>query len=147
MTGDTTEGVAVPKEWPPQVAELYSPIRLLGKGGFGAVMLAKKKRDKKDGDKDVMVAIKVVGGPNATKQLVGYAYREVHILHELSHPHIMRVLQYWEPPPESQSCALVMALSFAQGPTCYQLIMHGGRLSFAFSRVVAAQLTGKIHAI
>ncbi|CAB9512216.1 IPL1-related protein kinase 2 [Seminavis robusta] len=125
---------AVPPQWPPAVAEAYEPLGQLGKGGFASVLLARRKTDHND-----LVAMKVVGSPDATKQEHAYAHREIEILKELQHPHIMKVMGFWET-PHSQ-CAAVMALSYSRGPTLQQLIDHGGALaSHTFGRVVMAQL-------
>jgi serine/threonine protein kinase len=75
------------------------------------------------------------------RQQVGYAHREFEILSELSHPNIMRLLEHWEDRP---SRVVVMALSYAKGPTLHWLIVRGGRLSFTFARVVAAQLVDAV---
>jgi len=144
----------VPKSWPPEVAELYEPVKKIGEGGFGSVLLAKRKKNDTinsetapDGDDDV-VAMKVVGSMNAaaSKQEVGYAHREIEILEELRHPNIMRLLHKWEPDLNSgeATCAAVMALSYAEGPTVHDLINEGGALSIVFSRVVAAQLVDAV---
>lgn len=133
----------VPTEWPPEVSAIYEPVRQLGVGGFASVMLARKK-DAKEGDKDAQVAMKIVGSKNITKQEVGYAHREIDILAEISHPNIMRLIQYWEPSADMQKCAAVMALSYAPGPTVQDLLTKGGRLSLLFTRVIVAQLVDAV---
>lgn len=124
--------IAIPAQWPDAVKETYDPIRMLGKGGFASVMLAKHKQT------DQLAAIKITKA--GSKMEKGYAHRELDILRELDHPNVMRVLDSWE--NSKTSCA--MALSYAQGPTLQQLLDSHGALGLCFSRVVAAQLVSAL---
>ena len=134
-----------PSQWPQQVVDQYEPVRILGKGGFGSVILAKKKVTENTENNEVqqqqqqLVAMKVVGSKDSSKTDHGYAHREVDILRELSHPNIMKVLDFWELPSHA-NCAAVMALSYAKGPTLDQLVKFGGAVSICFGRVVMAQV-------
>jgi serine/threonine protein kinase len=143
MTASTTPKIEVPSQWPPEVGEIYEPVRELGRGGFASVMLVRKK-NAAAGEKDKLVAMKVVGGKDPTRQEVGYAHREIDILKEITHPNIMYLVQHWEPPKGLQACAAVMALSYAKGPTLEALLKIGGKLSLNFARVVAAQLVDAV---
>ena len=142
----------VPKEWPPEVVELYAPVRVLGAGGFASVILARSKKDPKD-----MVAMKVVGRnkDKTRQQQLTYAHREIDILKELSHPNIMEVISSWDvstpqEKPLSSTAALnsntvcVMALKYYRGPTVESLLQYGGALSNKFGRVVTAQVMDAI---
>jgi serine/threonine protein kinase len=142
----------VPKEWPPEVVELYSPVRVLGVGGFASVVLAKSKKDTKD-----MVAMKVVGRnkDKTRQQQLTYAHREIDILKELSHPNIMEVVASWDVSTPQERAAsstsslntntvCVMALKYYRGPTVESLLQYGGALSNNFGRVVTAQVMDAI---
>ena len=136
-----------PEQWPSEVSQVYEPIRVLGKGGFASVVLAKRLNgtERSDGvssseQPEQFAALKVVGSPETSPTELGYALREIDILAELSHPCIMRLLEHWEPPPEAHQCAAVMALTYVPGPTVEKLLKRGGRLSLTFARVVTAQL-------
>ena len=124
----------------------YEPIRVLGKGGFGSVILGRRRKQANDengnseNDDPTEVAIKVVGSKDVTDADLGYAHREMDILTELSHPNIMKLIRHWEPAPEEHLCAAVMVLSYSQGPTVHKLVQKGGALGLAFGRVVMAQL-------
>jgi serine/threonine protein kinase len=133
----------VPSQWPSEVGEIYVPVRELGRGGFASVLLARKK-NAAVGEKDRFVAIKVVGKEDATRLEVGYAHREIDILREVTHPNIMYLVEYWEPPKELHACAAVMALSYAKGPTLAVLLKIGGKLNLNFARIVAAQLVDAV---
>lgn len=128
--------VAPPEQWPAVVVEKYEPIQILGKGGFASVCLARCK----DGAKNKLVAIKVVGSKNATSMERGYAHREIDILSEISHPGIMKLLEHWEPSPKEHKCAAVMALSYHRGPSLEYILKRVGAPAFNFCRVVSAQL-------
>lgn len=122
-----SSSTAIPKEWPPPVVEQYLPIRVLGKGGFASVVLAKNKSTNE------FRAIKVVAGDD------GYAHREIDIVHQLSHDCIMKIYDYWE-----VSDRVVICLSYSKGPTVEMLLQHGGALSNTFGRVVVAQTTDAV---
>jgi serine/threonine protein kinase len=138
--------IKVPEQWPPEVADLYEPLRELGRGGFASVVLARRRKSRSDvnNEKDNLVAIKVAGSRQVTNQEVGYAHREIEILQELLHPNIMRLIQYWEPPASAHLCAAVMALNYVRGPTVYHLLKTGGALHLTFCRVVVAQLVDAV---
>jgi serine/threonine protein kinase len=143
MTVSVKPKVEAPTQWPPEVGDIYDCVRELGRGGFASVMLARKK-NAAVGEKDRFVAMKVVGGKDATRLEVGYAHREIDILREITHPNIMYLVQHWEPPKELHACAAVMALSYVKGPTLECLLKIGGKLSLNFARVVAAQLVDAV---
>eukprot|EP00980_Cylindrotheca_fusiformis_P018439 scaffold6081_cov101-Cylindrotheca_fusiformis.AAC.2 len=128
-------------EWPRKVSQAYEPVKFLGKGGFGCVLLARPKTPKKnDDDDDELVAIKIVDG---MENDIAYEHREVDILRALHHPNIMRVIDSWEP---NQYEAGAIALSYSEGPTLQALLNHGGggALSTLFSRVVIAQIVDAV---
>jgi serine/threonine protein kinase len=138
--------VAVPAQWPKEVSLHYQPVRVLGVGGFGSVMLCRRKQENKDPDaaandeKDKLVAVKVVGSDKVTTSEVGYAHRELDILSQVVHPNIMRLIRYWEPAREEHLCAAVMILSYSPGATLHALLQKGGALGLVCARVVCAQL-------
>jgi serine/threonine protein kinase len=131
----------IPPQWPPEVVELYEPVKELGQGGFGSVVLARSKQDDHK-----LVAMKVVGSVTFDMKDLEYAHREIDILLEIQHPHIMRLIRYWESPlgASHPTCAAVMALSYASGPTVHQLLTYGGALSLTLARVLTAQLIDAI---
>lgn len=131
----SSSSIPIPREWPQEVKDIYEPVRVLGKGGFASVTLAKHKTTKD------LVAMKLVDGTSDDR---AYAQREVDILRELNHPCIMKVIDSWEAPPERRRLPTVIALTYSKGPTVHALLKHGGSLSTVFSRVVIAQLIDAI---
>ena len=101
----------IPTEWPNKIKKLYEPIRILGKGGFASVVLArnKNKNNKQQPQQQTKVAIKVVGcaandndddnNNNASIQAIAaaslYAQREIEILKQIDHPNIVKLFNHW----------------------------------------------------
>lgn len=106
-----------PDEWPSEIQESYDPIRILGKGGFASVVLARRKvtasrmedlsSDETRGNTK-KVAIKVVGSIQKTDiqltarlirqerdRAVLYARREIEILKHVRHDNIVRLFHHW----------------------------------------------------
>lgn len=106
-----------PNEWPSEIKESYDPIRILGKGGFASVVLARKKlatsvmadpgRDETKRN-DRKVAVKVVGAIHETDihltarhirqerdRAVLYARREIEILKHIRHHNIVQLFHHW----------------------------------------------------
>jgi serine/threonine protein kinase len=145
MKEKSTNGTcAVPKQWTDDVIRQYEPIKELGRGGFAVVMLARNKTTKFENTSEGFVAMKIVGSQRASVQERGYAFREIEILKELSHPNIVKIYDYWKIPKNRDGGVAIMALSFEKGPTLLQLLKLGGCLSINFCRVVVAQLIDAI---
>ena len=147
----------VPKSWPAKARELYSPLRQLGIGGFGTVWLAETKESLSSSSvlsQDKCVAIKLVGHPITApmskfekKSEEGYFRREVEILQEISHPHIVKLLRCIEGEAEEykndslkEASPYCMILQYCRGPTLHQLIMHGAAIGIPMAREVSSQL-------
>lgn len=143
------------------VRTLYDPIRIIGKGGFASVWMAKKKKetnnnndtrrvvdvhDDDDNDDDT-VAIRIVRNDD-------YAKREIAILSELSlnypHPNIVRLLQSFDNDNDDGvvgskiggSCCMV--LSLAHGPTLNYIVHNYGALGFVIAQSISRQLIGAV---
>jgi serine/threonine protein kinase len=105
----TSQRAPLPDEWPREVGDLYEPIRVIGRGGFASVWMAREKKGRGGaigstsdgggvgggggggGGEDHHVAIKIMRDG-------AYAEREVAILTELSslvrpHPNVVRILR------------------------------------------------------
>lgn len=134
--------------WPKQFQQQYEPIRKLGMGKFGTVVLGKTKKRSSiadtDGKREVnrMVAIKLVGRASIESE-VAYARRERDILMKLNHPNIIKCYDYVEPPPTSMH-NIGVVLSYAKGPTLCELLQEGGALSTGCGLSIFSQLVDAI---
>jgi eukaryotic-like serine/threonine-protein kinase len=72
----------------------FTIVRMLGRGGMGAVYLAKRT----DGSFEQTVAIKVIQSPNPMSPLLARFQQERQILARLNHPNIARLLDGGETP-------------------------------------------------
>ena len=129
-----------PPQWPRACNEQYKPVRIVGKGGFGSVWMAKRRdasASSSSGSGDTHVAIKVVGNDN-------YAQREVEILLALphiQHPNIMRLLQDF---PGEDGKDHFIVLSLARGPTLQYVLNKEGGLGLVIAQCIAKQLISAI---
>lgn len=157
-------GATAPESWPSEARALYSPVRPLGKGGFGAVWLAKSKTEdnvvgdntQEDNSSDNYVAIKLVG--HAPKYHIssferagesGYFHREIEVLKEISHPRIVKLIRVIEESKDEQAkipeaSPYCMVLSYCRGPTLEKIIAHGGAPGIYMAREVGSQLVDAI---
>jgi len=122
-----------PQIWPKECAQLYSPVRVIGRGGFAEVWMAKRK-GANSSDGDTQVAVKVVG-----KDL--YSRREVTILSELSktpHPNIVRLLDDFKSEEDGGHHIVVMSLH--RGPTLKYILEKGGALGLKIAQCISKQL-------
>lgn len=131
-----------PPQWRRECNDQYTPVRVIGKGGFGSVWMAKRRDanaanncDCSGGSVETHVAIKVVGKDT-------YARREVEILHALSqkqHPNIMRLIQDF-------SCGKdhFIVLSLARGPTLQYILKKEGALGFLIAQCISKQLISAV---
>mmetsp|Transcript_11194 Transcript_11194/g.16500 ORF Transcript_11194/g.16500 Transcript_11194/m.16500 type:complete len:423 (+) Transcript_11194:98-1366(+) len=127
-----------PQIWPKECAQIYSPVRVIGRGGFAEVWMAKRKGSSSDSDGDTHVAVKVVG-----KDV--YSRREVAILSELSqtpHPNIVRLLNDFKGEEDGGHHIVVMSLH--RGPTLKHIIEKGGALGLKIAQTVSRQLTDAV---
>lgn len=124
-----------PSEWPEDICNLYSPVRVIGKGGFASVWMARKKtKQNDDNTSDDHVAIKVMKDD-------GYAKREIDVLSELStkyaHPNIIRLLHHCKAKDRSTN---IIVLSLARGPTLNHIINKNGALGLVVAQSISRQL-------
>ena len=154
-------------EWPAEVEQAYERIRILGKGAFGSVWLAKAKdialistKTKECPDDDASiedvdefdilssrstapetnhhyVAIKRIHAVDSSE--IEYASREIDILSEIRHPNIIQCLGSYT----LSDCRLVI-LTLADGPNLQELVHYGGALSISLVRLASRHLIAAV---
>lgn len=120
--------------WPKECENLYSPLRVIGKGAFGNVWMGVSK-ERSSGDIDTHVAIKVVGNDV-------YSQREVTILTALSqspHPNLVRLIDDFKDKDQH-----VLVMSLHRGPTLKCILERGGSLGLKISQCISKQLIDAI---
>ena len=151
-------------EWPAEVEQAYERTRILGKGAFGSVWLARAKdaalitETKKCPDDDASiedvdefddptstapkthhpyVAIKRIHAVDSSE--IEYASREIDILSEIYHPNIIQCLGSYT----LSDCRLVI-LTLADGPNLQELVYYGGALSTSLVRLASRHLIAAV---
>lgn len=137
-----------PDAWPKEIKDLYSPVRVIGKGGFASVWMAKLKKtavssSSGDGDggvDDDHVAVKITQGDD-------YALREIAVLSELTskyhHPNLLRLLHQCKAEGANGSNSLsihYLVLSLARGPTLNYILTKFGALGLIIAQTISQQL-------
>ena len=135
MATTAPPAMAPPPEWPPQLCSNYIPIRSLGKGRFGVVVLAQQRVDQKP------CAIKMIVHSNP--QDAAYAQRERELLScltQLRHPNVMQLYD-----AVATADRTLLVLSYATGRTLQNMLEERGRLSLRCARTVCAQLVDAVE--
>lgn len=126
-------------EWPKPAENKYERIEVLGKGSFGMVWMARRRQDEPENDEDdEFVAVKNIHIKNEKGNV--YAEREISILEELRHPHVIRLIRSY--PLFEQNRLVVMRL--ARGPNLHQLVVKRGALGLPLARLVSRQLISAV---
>lgn len=102
------------------------------------------KKNNEDDMNDDYVAIKIVGASDPTKE--AYATREITILTELNHPHILKLIQSIDFVDDTGTSMKksILITSFANGPNLERLRKMRGALSLALCRLIARQLISAV---
>lgn len=118
------------------VAGTYEVLSLLGRGGMGAVWLARHRRLR-----DKHVAIKVLLGSHASGEAYHRFAREAEIAARIGHPNIVDVLDF----NELDSGAPYIVLEYLQGESLRSRL-EKGPLATAEAFAIARQIGSALHA-
>ena len=107
----------------------YKPLRNLGKGSFGEVVLVQDNKNHR------CVAMKIMKMPEESSALAR-VNREIAILEQLNHPHIVTLFEVERNSPGY----LYLIMQFLEGGSLESLLELGGALTEPEGRVLARQL-------
>jgi serine/threonine protein kinase len=95
--------------------------------------------DDEDDFEDEFVAIKSIHIKDEKCKV--YAEREIRILRELRHPHIIRLIHAYQ---VHNNKSRVVVMQLARGPNLHQLVVKRGALGLPLSRLVTRQLVAAV---
>jgi serine/threonine-protein kinase len=137
-TGETTPGYAFGQLRPGQVVlGRYTVERELGRGGMGAVYLA---RDAKLSDR---VALKTISSvlSNDPDELVERLRLEVQASRKITHPNVIRIHDLGEDGP-----LLFISMEYVEGETLYARVKRLGPLGIADARTLLCEVSAGVSA-
>ena len=112
----------------------YVPLRNLGKGSFGEVALVQDNKNSR------CVAMKIMKMPE-DGQALARVNREIAILEQLDHPHIVTLFEVERNTPGY----LYLIMQFLEGGSLESLLELGGALTEPEGRVLARQLLSALR--
>jgi serine/threonine protein kinase len=124
--------------WPEAAERKYERLDVLGKGSFGMVWMARRITPAEDDFDDEYVAVKNILIKDEKSNV--YAQREISILQELRHPHVIRLIRAH---PSHGNVRLVV-MQLARGPNLHQLVVKRGALGLPLCRMVSRQLIAAV---
>ncbi len=131
-----------PPDWPKEADDQYLRVRVLGRGAFGEVWLARSRETSQTTPKEEkLVAIKGVSVRTQNEGAV--AAREIAILSQLNHPNIIRLLRGYEPVSEDAK-GRYMVLSFVDGPDIGELLEARGALGIPLTQLITKHLISAV---
>jgi len=114
----------------------YTSVRQLGEGSFGRVELVKERST---GHERVCKKVRTVGMKPATLELMK---KEVRVLSQLDHPHIVKLHEYAE---DRELAQLILILEYIQGGSCAEFLeKEGGSLNEALAARLIRQLLAAV---
>jgi serine/threonine protein kinase len=125
--------------WPPEAESIYERIEVLGKGSFGLVWMAKRLVEPDDEFDDEYVALKNIEIREEKGKV--YAQREISILSELRHPHVIRLIRAF---PIHNDTSRLVALQLARGPNLQRVVAKRGALGLPLARLISRQLVAAV---
>lgn len=127
------------QRWPTEVEKIYKPLQIMGEGSYGVVWKAKKRDKSKKKVQYVAIKHMSIRGEKDVK----YIKREISILQQLDHPHIIRVIENFLGEEESVS-HFFSVMTLASGPNIQTLIDYGGALGLPLAQMICRQLVSAV---
>jgi serine/threonine protein kinase len=133
------KGMFHEEDWPKNAEEMYERIEVLGKGSFGLVWMGKRVSSPVDELDEEYVALKNIEIKEEKGKV--YAQREISILSELRHPHVIRLIRAF---PIYNNTSRLVALQLARGPNLQRVVAKRGALGLPLARLVSRQLVAAV---
>ena len=132
--------IEMPKELPKVCLDDFDLLKVLGKGGFGKVMLVRKK-----GTSDIF-AMKVLKKEGVIRRnQVAHTKTETHILKQIRHPFLTRMHYAFQ-----SEGKLYMVLNYLPGGELFYRLKREGRFSVERVRLYGAEIAlglGHLHSL
>ena len=146
MTSPSTALLGEP-HWPKEASDKYERIEVLGKGSFGMVWMARRTTKSEDTFDDEYVAIKNINIKDEKGEV--YAEREIAILHELRHPHVIRLIRSYhmekvEGEAKKFPNTRLVVMQLARGPNLHQLVIKRGAIGLPLARQISRELIAAV---
>jgi serine/threonine protein kinase len=136
---DILRNVFHEEDWPENAEKMYERIEVLGRGSFGLVWMGKRMIPAEDSDDDPYVALKNIEIKEEKGKV--YAQREISILTELRHPHVIRLIRAF---PIYKDTARLVALQLARGPNLQRVVSKRGAVGLPLARLISRQLVSAV---
>jgi cyclin-dependent kinase 7 len=136
---DILRNVFHEEDWPEEAEKMYERIEVLGRGSFGLVWMAKRMSPAADSDDDPYVTLKNIEIKEEKGKV--YAQREISILTELRHPHVIRLICAF---PIYKETARLVALQLARGPNLQRVVSKQGAVGLPLARLISRQLVAAV---
>lgn len=127
------------QDWPRAAEDRYERLEILGKGSFGMVWMARRVTPAENDEDEEFVAIKNIHIKDNKGSV--YAEREIGILRELRHPHIIRLIRAYD---LHNATTRLVVMQLARGPNLHQLVVKRGALGLPLCRLVSRQLIAAV---
>lgn len=144
----SSPGLLTEPQWPAEALDKYERIEVLGKGSFGMVWMSRRISKAQDEFDEEFVAIKNINIKDEKGEV--YAEREIAILKELRHPHVIRLINSYNMMEETENGSKVyphtrlVVMQLARGPNLHQLVIKRGALGLPLSRQVSRELIAAV---
>lgn len=116
-----------------RLLDRYILLYQIGEGQYGKVYKAIHRRSK------VLVAMKIINKTGRKRVEIETYREEMRLLQQLSHPHIIRLIEYFETPTD-----IYIVLEYCQGDLSHYLRRKGGYLKMEEVRQIALQLVAAL---
>lgn len=140
---NTWESMTDPQDcWPEEAEKMYKRVAPVGRGSFGLVWMARRRKPVADKDDDEYVAMKNITIKDKKGKV--FAQREISILSELRHPNVIRLIRAFPIHLDGMNETRLVVMQLARGPDLQALVSARGALGIPLVRFIARQLVAAV---